>query len=745
MPKLSRPAALVAALSASAVLAPVAAASAAPLPAPVEAGRYTFDRALVLPTATLTSASPIVADGGLREGGLSALEVVPGTGNRRFLSISDRGPNGQPNSLNGTGRTFPTPGFSPIVYELEADNDGRLAVVSRTQLRVPGPDPLRVADGATFPGDTSLITGIRNVTETGVDDLAFLQTSDTTVSAPYANTDPYSLDTEGLQRDPRDGSYWVSDEYRPSIAHFDRDGVMLSRIVPADSAGLTVHIGTDATFGSYYDGADEPKLLELLPAEYKARRQNRGLEGLALSADGTKLYAMMQNALDTGNAALLPYGYDTASPCGASSDGNSASANFYHGVRIVELDLTDPAAPVLTGEWVYRTETLSTTVAATQGFARISDIAWTGTRKLLVDEHDDANPNKNARNVWSVDLANATNLVSAYPTLASRQADKTVGAKTQPLGCFLDNGSAAELADPAVNVTPAAKSLYLNFGLDGVDFRNDKIEGLAVLDGVPGVAMVNDNDFGFLQGPGDNVIRTSADPSSTLRIYTSRPQNTVAPSLGGTAKAGRTLTCAPGTFDGTGALAITYIWKRDGASIDGADGNRYTLSTEDVGKAITCTVYATRVAGAVVATALPVTTAPTAAVADFDAGAKGDAGAQGATGPAGATGPTGATGPQGPKGDKGAKGDPGASGAIGKVTCKLVKNKKKAITGVTCKVSAKSARVVARANGRTIARATVRHGVATLRLPARVRAVTVVTLDASGKALRTKKVTARRA
>lgn len=148
MLKLSVPAAVAAVLSAGA-----AAAGAAPLASPVEAGRYTFDRALVLPTPALSPASPIVAAGGLREGGLSALQVIPGTGNRRFLSISDRGPNGQPGGANGSagGRSFPTPGFSPTIYELEAQNDGRLAVLSRTQLRVPGTDPLHADDPATFP------------------------------------------------------------------------------------------------------------------------------------------------------------------------------------------------------------------------------------------------------------------------------------------------------------------------------------------------------------------------------------------------------------------------------------------------------------------------------------------------------------------------------------------------------------------------------------------------------------------
>jgi hypothetical protein len=278
-----------------------------------------------------------------------------------------------------------------------------------------------------------------------------------------------------------------------------------------------------------------------------------------------------------------------------------------------------------------------------------------------------------------------------------------------------------------------------------VRFLNDKLEGLTLLDGVPGVAMVNDNDFGFTQDNDLNVL-PAADPSETLRIYTERPAPTGGgPTLSGTAEAGRTLTCAPGAFSGVGALAVTYSWKRGGATIAGADGNHYTLTSEDVGQAIACSVLVTRVSGAVVATALPVSTAPTAPVADFDAGPqgpKGDAGAPGAGGPAGPAGPVGPVGPVGPQGPKG---DKGASGAIGRVTCKLVRNKRRAVTGVSCKVSAKAARVAARAGGRTVARAVVRHGIATLRLPARVRSVTFVSQDASGRTLKAKKVTARRA
>ena len=75
MRKLSPLAAFAAVLSLSAAPS----ALAAPLASPEEAGRYTLDRALVLPTPALDLASPIIAAGGLREGGLSALQVEPGT------------------------------------------------------------------------------------------------------------------------------------------------------------------------------------------------------------------------------------------------------------------------------------------------------------------------------------------------------------------------------------------------------------------------------------------------------------------------------------------------------------------------------------------------------------------------------------------------------------------------------------------------------------------------------------------
>lgn len=689
--------------SSAAALTLTASAHAAPLPVPTEAGRYALDRSLVLPSPTLTTTSPIIGvSGGIREGGISALQVVPGTGNRRFIAITDRGPNGQPNAATG-GRTFPSPSFAPTIMELQADADGRLSVVRRLQIRVPGADPLRGSGSGLIPGDTQLITGFRNVVTSGIDDRTWLMTGDTTL-AEYLPTDPYGMDTEGVAVDPRDGSYWVSDEYRPSIARLTPQGVMQQRIVPANAGVLDIDpTATTTPLSSAYGGANQPTLQELLPREFSARRQNRGMEGLAISADGTKLYGIMQNALDTRNsgADYISLGYGTR--CNGVTGAGSTSQNFYRGVRIVEFDISHPSAPVLTGEYVYRLESISTTDSSAQGKLRISDLAWAGNRKLLVAEHDDDAVGHANRKIFEVDLAGATNLQSAaaYDTYLERQASTTVGANTQPLGCFLDGGTDAELAALAAPVTPVAKSTYLDLSPAGVDFIYNKVEGIALLEGVPGIAVANDNDFALDQDVTTNLSSEASQPDSQLRVYTTRPAQLTAPSISGTAKAGRTLTCDPGTIDGVGTVSVAYTWKRGSTPISGAQERRLTLTTEDVGSTISCSVVRTRSYGSVSVNAAPADSTASATVADFDTGATGPTGATGATGPAGATGATGATGPKGDTGATGPKGDAGV-GVLPKVKCKL-KGKRTVICTVTAPAGA-ARLTVSNGSGRVLAR-----------------------------------------
>jgi hypothetical protein len=75
------------------------------------------------------------------------------------------------------------------------------------------------------------------------------------------------------------------------------------------------------------------------------------------------------------------------------------------------------------------------------------------------------------------------------------------------------------------------------------------------------------------------------------------PENTAAPSVGGTAEVGQTLTCSAGTWIGAGPISYTYRWLRDGAAVGGATANTYTVTAADEGHSISCEVTATNTVG----------------------------------------------------------------------------------------------------------------------------------------------------
>jgi hypothetical protein len=97
------------------------------------------------------------------------------------------------------------------------------------------------------------------------------------------------------------------------------------------------------------------------------------------------------------------------------------------------------------------------------------------------------------------------------------------------------------------------------------------------------------------------VTATSLDGmTGTATIaYTvvARPVDTTRPTITGTAKAGRTLTCGPGawTYNPTSYL---YQWARNGTPIAGATNPTYRVQAIDEGNALTCTTVAVNVAGA---------------------------------------------------------------------------------------------------------------------------------------------------
>ncbi|MCP9452116.1 MAG: esterase-like activity of phytase family protein [Nitrospira sp.] len=98
-----------------------------------------------------------------------------------------------------------------------------------------------------------------------------------------------AFDPEGFVVDPRNGHFYVSDEYGPSLYEFNRKGrrvrsfAIPTNLIPRNAAGMPNYASDSGNTAG--------------------KRSNRGFEGLAISPDGAYVYAMLQSAmLDEGGS-----------------------------------------------------------------------------------------------------------------------------------------------------------------------------------------------------------------------------------------------------------------------------------------------------------------------------------------------------------------------------------------------------------------------------------------------------------
>jgi len=111
-----------------------------------------------------------------------------------------------------------------------------------------------------------------------------------------------------------------------------------------------------------------------------------------------------------------------------------------------------------------------------------------------------------------------------------------------------------------------------------------------------------------------------SNATAIVRAAPARPQNTVPPTISGTAQVGQMLTASTGTWTGQAPLTYSFQWRRcdrTGANcsdISGATSKTYTLTSADEGTALRVRVSARNSAGTASATS-----APTAVVSKAEA------------------------------------------------------------------------------------------------------------------------------
>jgi predicted extracellular nuclease len=301
----------------------------------------------------------------------------------------------------------------------------------------------------------------------------------TTQTTPLNGLNPTLLNgnggTLGLSLDPEglvvgvNGHFFISDEYGPSVYEFDATGSFLRALTPPSNViprnGSTPYYAADG--GTITAG----------------RQENRGYEGLAISPDGTKLFAVFQDPL--------------------VDEGGRNSRN----VRIVRYDIATGQSDA---QYVYQLEAIADINNRIPGTANdfaanaqgrnigISSLVAVNDHQLLVVERDNRgvgvdDPAGNApigsKRVFQIELTGATDVSSSA------------------LGTTLPAG-----------VTPVSKSLFLDLA-DAIQGSGqkipEKIEGLAIgpqlADGSFSLLVATDNDFSVTQNSSNTQFDVYSD------------------------------------------------------------------------------------------------------------------------------------------------------------------------------------------------------------------------------------------
>ena len=348
-------------------------------------------------------------------------------------TITDRGPNfdcAGIEEFTGLGmdklcagddkaKNFPLPDFTPTIAKIEVGADNVAKLLETIPLKGKSGKPIT---GLPFTSGTLKLEAAFDAN-----------------GAPIAG-DPSGLDTETLARLP-DGSFIVGEEYGSSLVEIATDGTITKRHVPQ---GLEGELKS-----ADYEVAGS------LPAIIAKRALNRGIENVAVSADGAFIYVLVQSPL--------------ANP---DNDAYKKSAN----TRLWKID-RDSGKPV--GQFVYALDDAASfrsdnkKEAQKQNAVRLSEMVAIGNDKLLVLERI-----SKTTKFYMIDLSTGTPIEASYDDTATSPS--------------LEQMSAADLE------TKGIKTVVKTLLLDSDDAENlpKKIEAVAVMSPTE-MIVLSDSDFGI--------------------------------------------------------------------------------------------------------------------------------------------------------------------------------------------------------------------------------------------------------
>ncbi|MBC8011468.1 MAG: esterase-like activity of phytase family protein [Burkholderiales bacterium] len=378
---------------------------------------------------------------------------------------------------NGAGTTNYAPRFNEVSFTFTPTPGG---AVTQNQVAMN-----IVATTRFQEANTTLFTSI-DPTPTGTGSRPAV----TSQALPQAYNGRLALDAEGIVRRP-DGTLYVSDEYGPYVYRFAADGTLLS-VLNSPAALLPQRSGA-TSFAS-----NNPEVGQLAPSPANpssGRQNNQGLEGLTISPDGTKLYALLQSA--------------------ARQDLNTSSVpGSRANTRMLVYDLaSDPANPTLIAEHVVQLPTYTATGGVNPVVAAQSElIALNDTQFLLLARDGRGNGLDNPgtaavdegrsdfRSILLLDISSATDIAgTSFDNLgASIAPGGVLNASITPAlsSAFIDLNNALELA---------------KFGLGngtsfGADNLSEKWEALAL---APALDLDNPNDYFLFVGNDNDFITGS--------------------------------------------------------------------------------------------------------------------------------------------------------------------------------------------------------------------------------------------